>query len=213
MDSQTAVLDMPKQGTLAYLEEFPNEVLTMSFDEYWDNELKNEYKSQFFNNKVTAIMPYTSENHNQLVLKTVRVLGDYVDNKRWKMASETRPVWMPNCNLNTYPDIFIVEASTTIKRKGYQVAEMTPSVIIEVLSGSTADFDRGEKWRCYKTIETLKQYVLISQDQILVETFENQEGKWVYNDFKGAEAIVTIGGLEIPLSILYQNVDFTAVEV
>jgi hypothetical protein len=55
--------------------------------------------------------------------------------------------------------------------------------------------------------------LIISQDQILVETFENQEGKWVYNDFKGAEAIVTIGGLEIPLSILYQNVDFTAVEV
>lgn len=213
MDNQTAVLDMPRQGTLAYLEEFPNEILTMSFDEYWDNELKNEYKSQFFNNKVTTIMPYTSENHNQLVLKTIRTLGDYVDNKRWKMASETRPVWIPDCGLNTYPDIFIVEESTIIKRKGYQLAEMTPSVIIEVLSKSTADFDRGEKWRCYKTIETLKQYVLISQDKMVVETFENQEGKWVYNDFKGEEAVVTIAGLEIPLSILYQNVDFTAVEV
>ena len=213
MDNQTAVLDMPRQGTLAYLEEFPNEILTMSFDEYWDNELKNEYKSQFFNNKVTTIMPYTSENHNQLVLKTIRTLGDYVDNKRWKMASETRPGWIPDCGLNTYPDIFIVEESTIIKRKGYQLAEMTPSVIIEVLSKSTADFDRGEKWRCYKTIETLKQYVLISQDKMVVETFENQEGKWVYNDFKGEEAVVTIAGLEIPLSILYQNVDFTAVEV
>lgn len=213
MDEQLAVIDMPKQGTLAYLEEFPNEILTMSFDEYWDNELKNEYKSQFFNNKVTTIMPYTSENHNQLVLKTIRTLGDYVDNKRWKMASETRPVWIPNCNLNTYPDIFIVEESTPIKRKGYQLAEMTPSVIIEVLSKSTADFDRGEKWRCYKTIDSLKQYVLISQDQILVETYENQEGKWVYNDFSGAEAVITIAGLEIPLSILYQNVDFSVVEV
>jgi Uma2 family endonuclease len=96
-----------------------------------------------------------------------------------------------------------------IKRKGYQLAETTPSVIIEVLSGSTEDFDRGEKWRCYKTIASLKQYILISQDQYLIETFENKDGQWVYNDIKGEDAKVTISGLEIPLSMLYQNVDFS----
>jgi Uma2 family endonuclease len=124
------------------------------------------------------------------------------------MAGETRPVWIPSCELNTYPDIFIAEESNMIKRKGYQLAETTPSVIIEVLSDSTEEFDRGEKWRCYKTIPSLKQYILISQDQPLVETFENEDGKWVYNDFKGEDAVVTITGLEIPLSKLYQNVDF-----
>ena len=158
-------------------------------------------------------MAYTSENHNQLFQKTIRLLGDYVDSRKWKMASETRPVWIPACELNTYPDIFIVEESNTIKRKGYQLAEMTPSVIIEVLSESTSDFDKGEKWRCYKTIGSLKQYVLIAQDRILVETYENQEGKWVYNDFAGETSSVTIAGLEIPLSILYQNIDFSNVEV
>ena len=209
MSNPTAILDIPKRGTLAYLEEFPNEVLTMTFDEYWDNELKNEYKSQFFENKVTALMAYTSENHNKLFLKAVRLLSDHIDSNGWKMAGETRPVWIPFCELNTYPDIFIVEKSNMLKRKGYQLAEMTPSVIIEILSDSTSDFDRGEKWRCYKTIESLKQYVLISQDRILVETFENQDGKWIQNDFKDADAHVTIAGLDIPLSHLYQNVDFT----
>lgn len=209
MSNPIAVLEMPKRGTLAYLEEFPNEVLTMSFDEYWDNELKNEYKSQFFKNKVTALMAYTSENHNQISQKVIRLLGDHIDNNGWKMASETRPVWLPSCELNTYPDIFIVEESNTILRKGYQLAETTPSVIIEVLSDSTEDFDRGEKWRCYKTIPSLKQYVLISQDQVLVETFENQDGKWVYNDFKGEDAVVTVAGFEVHLSKLYQNVSFS----
>ena len=66
MSNATTILEMPKRGTLAYLEECPNEILTMSFDEYWDNELKNEYKSQFFKNKVTALMAYTSKNHNKL---------------------------------------------------------------------------------------------------------------------------------------------------
>ena len=128
MSNATVVLEMPKRGTLAYLEEFPNEVLTMSFDEYWDNELKNEYKSQFFKNKVTALMAYTTENHNQLCQKAIRLLDDHIDDNRWKMASETRPVWIPAHQLNTYPDIFIVEESNMIKRKGYQLAEMTPSV-------------------------------------------------------------------------------------
>ena len=80
MSAQVYPEALPKRGTLAYLEAFPNEVLTMSLDEYWENELKNEYKSEFYKNKVTAIMPYTSEPHNQIVLKIVRLLGDYIDN-------------------------------------------------------------------------------------------------------------------------------------
>ena len=209
MDGQAVVLDMPKRGILAYLEEFPNEELTMSFDEYWDNELKNEYKSQFFKNKVTTIMPYTSKNHNRLVKNTIKLLDDHVAEQGAELLFETRPVWMAVTELNTYPDIFIVEESNMIKRMGYQLAETTPSVIIEVLSESTEEFDRGEKWRCYQTLTSLKQYVLISQTKVLVEVFENKEDKWVYTDFKGSDAVATIAGLEIPLSILYQNVDFS----
>ena len=208
MSNPTIVLDIPKRGTLAYLEEFPNEVLSMSFDEYWDQELENEYKSQFLNNKVTSLMSYTSKNHNRLVKNTIKILDDHVTDNQAELFFETRPVWMPDCELNTYPDVFIVEASTIIKRKGYQLAEMTPSVIIEVLSESTEEFDKNEKWRCYQTIPSLRQYIVIAQDQFSVETYENQDGKWISNNFKGADAVVTIAGLAIPLSKLYQNIDF-----
>ena len=125
------------------------------------------------------------------------------------MQSETRPVWIPFHQLNTYPDVFIVEESNMIKRKGYQLAEMTPSVIIEVLSKSTEEYDKGDKWTAYKTISSLKQYVLISQDKHLVETFDYQNGEWIYNAFRGLDATATISGLAIPLSKLYQNIDFS----
>lgn len=209
MSNATTILEMPKRGTLAYLEECPNEILTMSFDEYWDNELKNEYKSQFFKNKVTALMAYTSKNHNKLFQKAIRLLSDHVEDNGWEMQSETRPVWIPFHQLNTYPDVFIVEESNMIKRKGYQLAEMTPSVIIEVLSKSTEEYDKGDKWTAYKTISSLKQYVLISQDKHLVETFDYQNGEWIYNAFRGLDATATISGLAIPLSKLYQNIDFS----
>ena len=67
MSYQPALLSSLKRGTLAYLDEFPNETLTMSFDEYWENERQNAYKSQFFKNKVTAIMPYTTQNHTEIL--------------------------------------------------------------------------------------------------------------------------------------------------
>ena len=207
MSAQVYPEALPKRGTLAYLEAFPNEVLTMSLDEYWENELKNEYKSEFYKNKVTAIMPYTSEPHNQIVLKLVRLLGDYIDNNHWKLSSETRPVWIPACELNTYPDIFITKNSQTIVRKNYQIAEMTPSVIIEVLSQSTENMDKGEKLRCYKNIAGLEQYILISQDKKLIEIYENFENKWVYDFVEGSGQFTTIAGLKISLDEIYRNID------
>ena len=207
MSAQVYPEALPKRGTLAYLEAFPNEVLTMSVDEYWKNELKNEYKSEFYKNKVTAIMPYASEPHNQIVLKIVRLLGDYIDNNHWKLSSETRPVWIPACELNTYPDIFITKNSQTIVRKNYQIAEMTPSVIIEVLSQSTESMDKGEKLRCYKTIAGLEQYVLISQDKKLIEIYENNDNKWVYDFVEGSGQFVTIAGLKISLDEIYKNIE------
>ena len=207
MSAQIYPEALPKRGTLAYLEAFPNEVLTMSLDEYWENELKNEYKSEFYKNKVTAIMPYTSEPHNQIVLKIVRLLGDYIDNNHWKLSSETRPVWIPACELNTYPDIFITKNSQTIIRKNYQIAEMTPSVIIEVLSQSTENMDKGEKLRCYKNIAGLEQYILISQDKKLIEIYENFENKWVYDFVEGNGQFITIAGLKISLDDIYKNIE------
>ena len=207
MSAQVYPEALPKRGTLAYLEAFPNEVLTMSLDEYWENELKNEYKSEFYKNKVTAIMPYTSEPHNQIVLKLVRLLGDYIDNNHWKLSSETRPVWIPACELNIYPDIFITKNSQTIVRKNYQIAEMTPSVIIEVLSQSTENMDKGEKLRCYKNIAGLEQYILISQDKKLIEIYENFENKWVYDFVEGSGQFTTIAGLKISLDEIYRNID------
>ena len=206
MSAQVLTKTLPKRGILEYLEAFPNEVLTMSFDEYWENELKNEYKSEFYRNKVTAIMPYTSDPHNQIVLKTVRLLGNHVDDNHWKMASETRPVWIPDCELNTYPDIFITKNSQTIVRKGYLVSEMTPSVIIEVLSQSTESRNKGDKLRCYKTIPSLEQYILMSQDKKLIEVFENNDKKWVYDFVEGDGQFITIAGLKISLDDIYKNI-------
>jgi Uma2 family endonuclease len=204
------VQNPPKRGTLAYLEAFPNEVLTMSLEEYWENERRNAYKSTFFQNKVTAIMPYTTENHNRISRRLVVALSDAVEEQGKELFYETRPIWIEQSELNTYPDIYIVEKSEKIVFRGQQVAEMTPSVVIEILSNSTEGFDKGGKLRYYKTIPSLKQIVLVSQNEPVIDMYEkNADGDWIYTDYIGLKEKIKISDIELSLATIYKNVDFS----
>jgi Uma2 family endonuclease len=88
-----------------------------------------------------------------------------------------------------------------------------PQVIFEVLSPSTQNYDRGEKFLRYtNTIETLTDYVLISQDAPLVEHFQKQtDGEWLKSEISGLESILKLAAVEcdVPLSELYYLVDFS----
>jgi Uma2 family endonuclease len=210
MKDEMMVASRPKRGTLAYLEAFPDEVLTLSLEEYWAAELQNAYKSVFNKNKVTAIMPYTTENHNRISRRLVTVLSEPLEQRGAELFYETRPVWIHDCEQNQYPDIFIVEESTPYVFRGQQVAETTPSVIIEILSDSNEADDRGYKLRCYKRIPTVQQIILVSQNEPLVEvhTPNLPNGTWETLEVFGLHQTVKISGIELPLSKIYQGVNF-----
>ncbi len=87
-----------------------------------------------------------------------------------------------------------------------------PVVIIEILSDSTAAFDRGEKFNSYQGIPTLKEYILISQDKYRVEQYIRTEKKdtWEYSSLKNIDQTLTIeaANCKIPLSEIYWDVSF-----
>jgi Uma2 family endonuclease len=88
-----------------------------------------------------------------------------------------------------------------------------PTVIVEVLSDSTERYDRGTKFDHYQSIPSLKQYVLVSQNQARVEAFLRQgEGTWQYVSFTGMEAVATLAALAIPLPLaeVFAGVEFPA---
>jgi Uma2 family endonuclease len=206
------VLHPPKRGTLAYLEAFPNEVLTMSLAEYWENERQNAYKSTFFQNKVTAPLPYTSENHNRISRRFVVALSDAIEEQKKELFYETRPVWIEQSELNTYPDIYVVEKSEKFVFRGEQVAEIAPSIVIEILSNTTEGHDKGKKLRYYKTIPSLQQIILVAQNEPVVDIYEkNAEGKWVYTDYIGLKEKIVISGIELSLATIYKNINFDEV--
>ncbi len=84
---------------------------------------------------------------------------------------------------------------------------MNPSVIIEVLSESTADYDRGEKFRCYRTLSSFEQYVVVDSTERLIETITRQDEKhWLMTITREPDEKVKMGSCEFAVGKLYRKV-------
>jgi Uma2 family endonuclease len=113
--------------------------------------------------------------------------------------------------LNTYPDLTIVCGQSQFTDPLKRDTLLNPTVIIEILSPSTERYDRGMKFQHYRTIDSLKEYILIAQDKYHVERFlRHEQNEWVLTEAIGQEArmpIVSIGG-ELILQEIYEQVIF-----
>jgi Uma2 family endonuclease len=86
-----------------------------------------------------------------------------------------------------------------------------PSIIIEVLSKSTRDYDGTDKFKYYRSIAEFQEYILIDQYQFYVAQYSKQEdGRWLFNDYEGEEAVLRLASVDFEISFqdLYQRVDF-----
>ncbi len=101
-----------------------------------------------------------------------------------------------------YPDLMVTCDSSSDSNR----TVLRPSIIVEVLSGSTEAIDRGEKWEQYQSIPTLEQYVLLSQSEAVAEVYSRAQNKWIYERISG-DVPLTFSSLdfEFALSGLYQN--------
>jgi Uma2 family endonuclease len=84
--------------------------------------------------------------------------------------------------LYTYPDISVVCVEQQFEDAHFDTL-LNPQLIIEVLSDSTESYDRGRKFAHYRNIDSLREYVLVSQNECRVERFSRQDdGNWLYNE-------------------------------
>jgi Uma2 family endonuclease len=110
--------------------------------------------------------------------------------------------------LSTYADVTIVCGpieSQKVERNGRVLGEalLNPTVIVEVLSDSTEDYDRGEKFAHFMRIPSLKEYVLVSQDSPRIEVFRRPErGHWAHEE-TGTGGSIQILGCAIPVDAIY----------
>ncbi len=185
-------------------------------EEYLALEDKAKYKSEFWDGYIIPLhgspptLAGADINHIQIVTNLVEVLSPKLKKNDCRTFSNDLKIWIPNREKFLYPDIAVVCGKLNFYNLRRDIVT-NPKLLIEVLSDSTAAFDRSEKLWLYQTIESLEEYILISQEKAVVEQYQRRDdGKWTYRAIIGIESSVNFEsvGLEIKLKNIYELVEF-----
>ncbi len=183
----------------------------VTFADYLEAEQSSDVKHEWFNGSVYAMSRETPE-HARLSLRMGRLIGNALPAGCEAYSSDLM-LYVAEAKLSTYADASVVcgELETiTVKRNGKSLGEgvTNPVVIVEVLSESTERYDREEKFAYYRTLPSLKEYVLVSQDERVIEVFRRPaQGSPSHDRSRcervGAGGVVTIHGCPIEVDAIY----------
>ena len=179
-------------------------------EEYLALEREAFEKHEYFDGEIFE-MAGTSEEHANISSNINISLGTQLKKRPCKSYQSDLRVYIPVTGLYTYPDVVVVCGKPQLLDDAYLDTLLNPDLIIEVLSPSTADYDKGTKFDHYRTIESLKEYVLVWQDKKRVARYTKQpDGSWTLNDFIGEDAEILLSSIDCRLSIedIYDKVDF-----
>ena len=178
-------------------------------EEYLALEEATDYKSEYYQGEI-FVMSGVSVNHNRIAGNVHAALNNAFDAKPCEVFMGDVRLLVKKNGLYTYPDVMVICGQLEFA-EGRMDTLTNPIVIVEVLSKSTQDYDRGAKFELYRAIETLQDYVLIDQARVHMEYFRKlEDGRWLLQEFNQLEAILRIEavGVEIPLSRVYQRVEW-----
>lgn len=178
-------------------------------EEYLAMERLAETKHEYYRGEVFA-MSGASTNHNKIFSRVFIELGIHLKGKSCIPYGSDFRVHIPENTLYTYPDISIVCGEIETNDE-YKDNLTNPSVIIEILSKSTKDDDRGGKFNLYRSIKSLKEYILIDSTAVSVEIFSrNPDNSWHLVEFKNINDSFTITTIQATLSLneIYDNIQF-----
>lgn len=169
-------------------------------------------KHEFLDGSVYA-MAGESPRHSTICFNLYGIVHNQLRGKRCRGFSPNMKVATNEKGLFSYPDLAVVCGQPIFHDEKGDVLT-NPAAIFEVLSPSTANYDRGEKFLRYtNNIETLTDYVLIAQDEPHVEHYRKQEnGGWEKYEIEGADAVLKLNSIECEISFgeLYELVEFPA---
>ena len=178
-------------------------------EEYLEIERHAEYKSEYYNGEIFALAG-ASHYHNLIALNFATFLNSRLKEKNCYVYNNDMRLFIESYSLYTYPDIMVICGEIKFGDDRKDIV-LNPLLIIEVLSKSTESYDRGKKFEFCRSIPSLKEYIMVSSDRTLIETYSKDEKKqWVLKDENSPEASAQISSLDlqIPLKDIYFKVDF-----
>lgn len=177
--------------------------------EYLAFERASDTKHEFIDGAV-YLMAVDTENHHLIVISTSYSLYGQVRQRPCKVYTSDMRVKVSATGLFTYPDIVVV-CGEPVFLDSRRDTLLNPTVVIEVLSPSTESYDRGRKFRHYRTLDSLREYLLIAQDSRDIDHYlRDAEGQWVIADPERESGQVALPSIECTLAFeeVYEKVVF-----
>jgi Uma2 family endonuclease len=179
----------------------------ISIEEYLEMENASLEKHEYYKGEVFA-MSGAKLPHNTITSNLSGLLYNKLKGKKCKPYGSDQRIHITANTLFTYPDISIICGEViTLNNDEFNV--LNPTVIIEVLSRSTKNYDRGEKFKLYRDIATLKEYILVDSENIHIEVFRlNEKNHWELEEYDNANESLPIKAIseDILISDIYEDV-------
>jgi len=168
-------------------------------EEYLTLERSASSKSEFHDGQIYA-MTGASREHNLVTINIAGELRNQLKKRPCEAYVNDMRVKAADARSYHYPDIVVV-CGTPQFEDAHVDTLLNPTLLIEVLSPSTEAYDRGGKFAHYRKIPTLREYLLVAQDQPSIERYLRQGDVWILTEAVGLEADVPLESIDCVLSL------------
>ena len=184
---------------------------TYTPQEYLELEIASETRSEYRNGEIIPMTGGTP-NHNDIAGNLYILLKSALKGKDYRTFVADQRLWIPNASLYTYPDVMVLPKPLELQT-GRKDTVVNPCFLAEVLSKSTRDYDRGDKFAAYRSLESFREYLLIDQYSIHVEHYvKTAANQWLFSEYEDLNVTLSMSTFEaqIPIVDLYENIEIDA---
>jgi Uma2 family endonuclease len=182
-----------------------------TIEEYLRIDRDSSERLDYIDGEIVAMAGGTY-NHSLIIANFSRELGNRLKGKPCTVLESNLRVSIPRNARFMYPDIPVICGKPEFDSRDDRNETITnPRLVIEVLSPSTELHDRGEKFRRYRELSSLQEYVLVSQERPSIETyFRQSDGTWLMAPYFGMESVIPLRSVEteLPMTEIYAGVEF-----
>ena len=179
-------------------------------EEYLELEEKADDKNEYRDGEIISMTGGTT-NHNKLALNLATSLNVALNDLDYDIYIGDVKLWIPRYREFTYPDVMVIEGQPVYYSANTTIVT-NPVLIVEVLSKSTKDYDRGDKFLYYRSIPEFKEYILIDQTKYYVMQYvKTSENQWILTEYETEDAMINLSSINVELSLkqLYKKVNFS----
>ena len=174
-----------------------------TFEDYLSYDRSNLLRSEFKQGKIYALPGGTSR-HNLLTNRLGMAFFPCAEKQNCLVYGSDMRLYIPDCQLSAYPDMMVV-CDTPAFYEDKKDILLNPRIVAEVLSASTAMYDRKTKMPCYFTIPTTQVVILVAQDHQEIEVYR-RASDWEKESYYTGD--IEIDGCTINVEFVYKNTDF-----